>query len=299
MSRVRLWKVPDFIEVSYQESLLENIRQVLAPLRSQKQIDTISEETSPLLHYGSFFAPSNYNKSQRTILAGTDVEMYLPEIKRMYYHDMSSVISELIGTNVYPVDVRGGTGLQVLIYDNVGDSIGAHFDTSYFREDQKVVTALLCLENKSSQQLCVHPSTDIIRAKKKKRASEPMLLFEEFPSSTSEEELKCLDMKDRDLYVFEHYTFRHAIRPEIKAGESRIVVTMVFAEYPYSDTMSQYIWEKFKSLSNYNNLQKTLLPPDRVIVILLSLVLALFLIVLVVVLVLIFSKNSSGKCPRS
>lgn len=263
MSSVRLWKVSDFIEVSYQDALIKTIREVLNPLRSQ---NIISEKTSPLMRLGSYFAPGRYNSSQRTILGGTDVETFLPEIKRLYYHDMPPIVSELIGTNVYPTEIRGGVGVQVLVYDHVGDAIGAHCDTMYFREGQKVVTALLCLENRSSQQLCVDPSTDILRARKKKDCQEKALIFEDFPST--QETMRCLDMKDRDLYVFEHYTFLHAIRPEIKTGESRIVIAMVFAEYPYPGTMKQYIWEKFKSFSNNNSLQKTLLPADRIIVIL-------------------------------
>jgi len=282
---VRLWKVSDFIDVSYQSSLLEKIH------AHRKDIDNrVSEETSPLMRWGTVFAANNYNKSKRTILLDHEIEQHMPEIKRFYYHDMPKLVSQLIGKDVYPADIRGNTCLQVLVYDKPGDAIGAHFDSSFFDKDQKIVTALLCLENRSTQQLCVDSSADIIQGVMKKDEESKMVVLEEYSKKEKDIPLTCLDMKERDLYVFEHYLMRHAIRPDIKKGESRIVIAMVFAERPQSVTIHDYVFEKFKSLTHFRS-GKALLPADRLILILIGVCIVSILILLII----IVNRNSSEK----
>jgi hypothetical protein len=290
---VRLWKVSDFIDVSYQSSLLETIR------THRSEVDNrVSEETSPLMRWGTIFAANNYNKSKRTILLDHEIEQHMPEIKRFYYHDMPKLVSQLIGKNVYPADIRGNTCLQVLVYDEPGDAIGAHFDSSFFDKNQKIVTALLCLENRSTQQLCVDSSADIIQGVMKKDKESKMVVLEEYSKKEKDDDIKleCLDMKERDLYVFDHYIMRHAIRPDIKKGESRIVIAMVFAERPQSVTIHDYVFEKFKSLTHYRS-GKVLLPADRLILILVSICILSILILLIMIVSTIVNRNNSEK-PR-
>jgi hypothetical protein len=197
---------------------------------------------------------------------------------------MPSLVSDTIKTNVYPVDNNGTLALEILVYDRPGDVIQAHSDHTYLREDQKVVTALLCIENRSSQQLCISQNAEILSHQMTPPLQGGFALqnkiIETFHNET-EEPLKCIDMKDRDLLIFEHDVLRHAIRPEIRVNESRIVIAMVFAQHPYSSTIQQYFYEKIKNIAHYP-IQQAVLPADRLILLLL-----LFIIILLFLHVLI------------
>ena len=275
----RVWKIPNFITPAYQQSLLNNIRQAYQTIRKQREL-SISGETALLINGGSIFNRNSANDSKRSILLSHDIDKYLPDVKRLYYHDMPSLVSDLIKTNVYPVDNNGTLALEILVYDRPGDVIQPHSDHVYFREDQKVVTALLCIENRSSQQLCISQNAEILSH----QITQPLQggadiqnrIIETFEKVT-EEPLKCMDMNDRDLLVFEHDILSHAVRPEIHANESRIVIAMVFAQHPYSSTIQQYVYEKFKNIAHYP-LQQALLPADRLILLLFFIVVIFILL---------------------
>lgn len=289
----RLWKIPEFITPAYQQSLLTSVRQAVHTLRAEKDM-SISKNNSFLFHFASFFN-KDYNNSKRTMLLSHDIDRCTPEIKRLYFHDMPIPLSALVKTPLFPVDNNGTLALQVFVYDKPGDRIDPHLDHCYFLENQKVITALLCLENRSAQKLCIDSNAEILPSRitqpldglNPQRAADALVPIPIEAFQQVENPLKCIDMNDRDLLVFEHDVLRHAIRPEIVANESRIVIGMVFAEYPYASTIQQYVWEKFKNVSHYP-LHKALLPADRLVLVILVI---LFIFVILVVFVILHRRR--------
>ena len=257
----KYWRARRFLSLEYEDDLLSMV--VTHKKKRQDSAPVIHEGNSFFLGLGRFFYRS-YNSSKRRIMLGHEIEEYLPEIKRLYYHDMAPVISKIVGQKLYPVPMERSLSLMVLIYDSDGDYIGWHSDRYYLREDQKIVTALLCLENKSNQHLCIENSQPSFsnfsnhpphhhhnpnNPHKKETTELGMLDEEQLFSAPLNYDL--LSVSKGDMIVFEHKDTKHAIFPKMKQGESRIMISMVFAEYPYPTTVQHYVWEKFKNVSHY------------------------------------------------
>ena len=277
-----LWKIPRFIPDSQRLSFLHQVQSFLSS-SNHPSIVHVSETSNPLMRAGKVFGRF-YGNSKRKIIKGSTIETELPDIKQFYYHFCPPLLSQIVGVPLYPLDIHHSLALQILLYTSPGDSISPHVDECYLRQPQKVVTALFCLENKSCQKLCVDiddPFSQIqnINIKDIKETYRT--------ERKKEEDFVCIPMNDGDLIVFEHLKMVHSIRPVLQENESRIVVAMVFAEYPYSSTVGQYVWEKAKVISHQpvDKLMEPLAPPDRMFFFMVKVCAVLLFLLLLLVIV--------------
>ena len=216
------FRLPACISVEQQEAWLRAIDAISSSAR-------VSEASSPLMRFGRIFQKDHYATSQRTVIDGETLSAHVPSLRAFYYAQARDLVSNMLQRPVYPCEPCESVCFLALVYEQEGDVIDAHYDHAYFDPDQDVVTALLCLENRSSQRLCVPRDTEVIEA------------FQE----TSQ----CLTMRARDCFVFSHYDTLHRIGPPLRAGDRRVVVSMIFAERPRTVSVRDAVWESFKAFS--------------------------------------------------
>jgi len=239
-------------------------------LFTMKHVNTTTESTKWMMKYGSVFAKNKYGNSKRRIFFGKDVEDHFPLIKSMYVYEIGIFLSQEYQTMLYalPLD-QYPLALEILVYDKPGDFITWHVDSCYVKKDQRVLTALLCLENNSKQQLCIE-------------TYEP-----------NEQDVQCMDIQPGSMYVFDHYHTYHKIIPRLEKDESRIMIAMVFAQYPYSASIGEYMSEKFKTIAHYSNWKalQILTPIDKFVLI------CIFIIILLLCFHLYQTFFKSKKIP--
>jgi len=216
------FRQPTCISVQQQQEWLGAIHRI--------ESSRVSEASSPLMRFGRLFQKDHYASSQRTVISGETLSAQVPSLRAFYYFDAPLLISKLLQRQVYPCEPCESVCLLALVYEQEGDVIDAHYDHAYFAKDQHVVTALLCLENRSAQRLCVPRDTNVVEA------------FEEETS-------QCFAMRERECFVFSHYDTLHRIGPPLRAGERRVVVSMIFAERPQTVSVRDAVWESFKTFS--------------------------------------------------
>lgn len=257
---LRFWRKRDCISTDLQQDLMRQVDQLLkqqtAPQMGANRVD---ERTSPLMRFGRLFQKDHYGISKRRIVDGYTLVRAIPTFQSIYFNTIPAIVSQMLGIQVFPCSPQGSVCLLLLVYDQEGDSIATHADHCYFPAGQTVVTALLCLHNDSRQELCTDADA---------------VLIEPYEGMKSEN-MSCHPIRERELIVFKHYELLHAVRPALRKGERRVMVSMIFAEQPYPDTIQQQVWEAFKafSVTNKMNLVVWLVRVIAILVFLLLLVL--------------------------
>jgi len=212
--------------------VVSSVLPALQLARVQSEVQRYLEESphssyfrdSPFTAWVSKLVNGSYGVSKRRTVISSEVEAFLPACKKLYYHYLPSVVSDLLGRDVFPLPIRGTMLVEVHCYQEPGDTIGWHTDaTKLGSAEHKVFTCVLCLENSSTQKLCV----------------------------TDEGGVRCYEMTPGDIFLFEHFSVCHATLPALGEGEKRTIVTMVFAEHPYYDTLPAYVHDLAKNVSAY------------------------------------------------
>lgn len=261
--------------VFFRQSACISVEQQQAWLRAIDAISSssssarVSEASSPLMQFGRMFQKDHYAASQRTVIDGETLSAHVPSLRAFYYAQARDLVSNMLQCPVYPCEPCESVCLLALVYEQEGDVIDAHCDHAYFDPDQNVVTALLCLENRSSQRLCVPPDTAVIEA------------FEE----TSQ----CLTMRARDCFVFSHYDTLHRIGPPLRAGDRRVVVSMIFAERPRTVSVRDAVWESFKAFSVTGRMNRIVWTVRA-----LSFLTASLLVVAVIVMIVLYRRGEAA-----
>ena len=300
-----LWKISNFIPDSQRLSFLHQVQCFLSPSNStlnpssnHPSILHVNETSNPLMRAGKVLGRF-YGNSKRKIIKGSTIETELPNIKQFYYHFCPPLISQIVGVPLYPLDIHHSLALQILLYTTPGDTISPHVDECYLRQPQKVVTALFCLENQSCQKLCVDIDDPVSQIQQIQNMNIEDVKETYRTETKKEEDFVCVPMNDGDLIVFEHLKMVHSIRPVLQENESRIVVAMVFAEYPYSSTVGQYVWEKAKVISHQpvDKMMEPLAPPDRMFFFMVKVCVVLLFFILLL-LIIFYRSTKSSETPE-
>jgi len=244
--------VPHFLSIVECDQLLKEISCMVPKIPDA----TLSEENSFLMRFGKVFAPA-YASSKRKLYHGDIIDEYLPTIRNLYYHDMPKKVSTLLKKEVYALPLRGSLNCTVLIYNQEGENMGWHVDSTLYN-GFPVYTCLICLENHSNQQLCI----------------------ENYSSSTDPDHYQCHDYKKGYSYIFEQFHVNHSILPSLQKGDKRVMVSMTLATVPYYTTVHGYVWDTMKYISNTVNTPIRLSVQKKIIIGLLVACIVLFVLFL-------------------
>ena len=235
---------------------------------------TLSEENSWLMRFGKVFAPA-YASSKRKLYHGDVIDEFLPSVRNMYYHDMPKKISSLLEKDVYALPLRGSLNCTVLIYNEEGENMGWHVDSTLYN-GFPVYTCLICLENHSTQQLCVEN-------------------FSSSSDNNTPDHYQCHDYKKGYLYVFEQFQTKHAILPSLRKGDRRVMVSMTLATVPYYTTVHGYVWDTMKYVSNTVNAPIRLAVDKKIILGLFITCIILFILLILLILFLILFRKKKKR----
>lgn len=262
------------ITTQERQRLLKDIRQYT----NSHPHKNINESTSVPMWFGRVFQKDHYGSSRRKVISGQEVNDFLPNLRSLYYR-LTPLVSGMVGVDVYPCEPRNSVCLMVLLYQDEGDIIAPHFDHCYFRPDQLIVTALLCLENTSDQTFCVGADTRIVSD-------------DAYSTRTEADGMHCLDILPGRLLLVSHYDTLHGIRPPLKQGHSRVVMSMIFAQHPYTTTVKDAIWEVTKADSVVGRMPTSF-------IVFWSTVFVLLVLFIVIVIVLLRRKRRTTKAKKS
>jgi len=210
----------------YIENFINNdIRlKILDDINKKEDLYKIKNENSIFSILGQLNTSHNTEKDliykKHSVITGTDIQEHFPELHYYYYNCFADIVSQVVGTKVYPINEKNTTNNALIIYENEGDSLRWHTDRSMFN-GKKVYSLLVYLHNSSFQKLCY------INYDKNK---------------------KCLHTDENSSVILEHFTLEHAVTP-LKNNEKKILWTMTYAEDININNPISYFIDKIKNFS--------------------------------------------------